>query len=215
MDETQAKPGVGPPPAIEVPRNLLKPLTSTAEAEQISGADKQTTDAVASLTDHHRTFSLHVHSYVREYVRSADQKAAFFFAAATALLAFLHSQDGTARWLKDVRTWSLTDALAFLAMLSLASSACVLLAVVVPRLKGSRRGILFFSAIAEYESAREYGSEVLHQSKYEIVSAELQHSYDLSKVCTRKYRVLRIGFWIGAVGGVSSLLFLLFASTSR
>jgi hypothetical protein len=70
-------------------------------------------------------------------------------------------------------------------MIGLAVGAGILLSVIFPRLKGSRRGILFFNAIAEYDSSK------------------LQHCYDLSKVCSAKYRI-----------AATALLFLLLLSKS-
>jgi hypothetical protein len=138
-----------------------------SDPEKQAGSSEQ-----AVPSEYHAKFSEELHNYLREYIRNADQKATFFFAGATALLAFLHSQKGTSRWLKDVRTWTVVDGLAFLAMISLALSACALLSVVFPRLKGSRRGLIFFSAIAEYESSREYADadEVLRRSMASVVT---------------------------------------------
>lgn len=188
---------------------LTKPAETSVTALPAEGEKLSTPAVPPVLGDYHPKFSEELHNYLREYIRNADQKAAFFFAGATAMLAFLHSHQGTAHWLKDIRTWSLIDGLSFVAMLALALSACALLSVVFPRLKGSKRGLIFFSAIAEHDSGREYASEVLRRSTDELVNAKLQHAYDLSKVCTAKYRMLHVGFWIGSVGLVSALLFLL------
>jgi hypothetical protein len=125
------------------------------------------------------------------------------------MLAFLNTQNVAARWLKDVRLWTATDGLGFVSMLGLGVAAAVLLAVVFPRLKGSRRGIIFFSAIAEYENSTEYADEVIRRSGEEAVRAKLQHAYDLSQICARKYKTLCFGFWIGSVGIGAALLYLL------
>lgn len=205
---SQTKQGVGKSEILSPPE-LQQPLAPLNHPNESTGGDvKQPLPSPFAPTDLHSKFSEDVHNYIREYIRNADQKAAFFFAATTALLAFLHSQNATGRWFKDVRSWSFVDALAFFAMVGLGSSACVLLAVVFPRLKGSRRGILFFNAIAEHDSSMEYADEVLHRSPQEIIRVKLQHSYDLAKVCTNKYRHLRVGFWIGSIGAGAALLFL-------
>jgi hypothetical protein len=201
--------------SLTAPSEMLQPLSrpagGDAVAAKLSEGDKQSITPSVGLTaaDYHPKFAEEIHNYLREYVRNADQKAAFFFTGSTAVLAFLHTRKGTAHWLKPVATWSVVDALVFLAMFSLAISAGTLLTVVFPRLKGSKRGLIFFSAIVEYDSSREYAEEVLRKSIDEIVSAKLRHSYDLACVCVSKYRTLRIGFWIGSVGIISALLFLL------
>ena len=210
---TQERHGIGKL-TISAPPELHQPLSRPAGSEPRSVGDKQSLGTAALPADYHARFSEDVHSYIREYIRNADQKAAFFFAAGTALLAFLHSRNTTSRWLKDIRTWSFTDTLAFLAMAGLASSAVVLIAVVFPRLKGPRRGILFFRTIAEHSSSAEYADEILRRSAHDIVRAKLEHSFDLSKVCAAKYRTLRVGFWIGGVGAVAALLFLFLVGTA-
>lgn len=91
----------------------------------------------------------------------------------------------------------------------LAASACVLLTVLFPRLKGSRKGILFFNAIAEYDSAADYANDIIRKPRNEIILAKLLHSYDLAKICTKKYRILRIGLWVGTIGAIATLIFLL------
>jgi hypothetical protein len=99
-------------------------------------------------------------------------------------------------------------------MSGLAAGAVILLGVVFPRLKGSRRGILFFDAIAECNDPDEYLGDVLSCSDDDLVRTKLQHCYELSKICSTKYRMLRLGFWIGCVGLGSSLLYLLLAKNS-
>ena len=204
-------------PSLSVPPATVHPLAPLAHETNVARgtAGEKLAEAVSTnLTPdaYHAKFAEEIHNYLREYIRNADQKATFFFAAATALLAFLNTRGGPSRWLKNVQTWSMVDGLSFVAMLFLALSAGVLLSVVFPRLKGSRRGIIFFNAIAEYDSGQEYAANVLCQSTSDIVAAKLHHTFDLSKVCVAKYRVLRIGFWLGGIGVATTLLYLLLAA---
>lgn len=201
------------------PPELQQPLALSATGQTVEavpgGADKlptHTNNTSRVVADYHIKFADEAHNYVREYIRNADQKATFFFAALTAILAFLNTQHVPSRWLKNVAQWSFVDALGFISMLGLAVGAGVLLAVVFPRLKGSKRGILFFNAITEYESSTEYAEDVLARGTEVLVRAKLQHCYDLSKVCSDKYRMLRIGFWVGSIGTATALLFLLLAN---
>jgi hypothetical protein len=200
-----------------MPTEVQSPLTISPKdqtASLVLVEDKASAGEKKQATsDRHAKFSEDVHDYLREYIRNADQKATFFFAAFTALLAFLNTQNVTARWLKDVRLWSLVDGLGFLSMSGLALGAAILLSVVLPRFKGSRRGLIFFRAIAEYESSAEYAADVLTYTGDEIVRRKLLHCHDLSNICTAKYRTLIVGFWVGAVGVVTALLFLLLAKS--
>lgn len=228
MEQTsQSKHGEGwsvPTPAeLERPIGAVSgnaqsgPGSDKLAATQVPGAafDKLTaTQTPLPAPDSHAKFSDDVHNYVRESIRNADQKAAFFFAAMTAILAFLNTQKVSARWLKDIREWSFVDGLGFTSMLGLAVGAAILLAVIFPRLRGSRRGLIFFNAIAEYENSTEYADAVLGQSSPDVTRTKLQHCFDLSKICRSKYRMLRIGFWAGSIGAAAALAFLLLARDS-
>lgn len=195
--------------SLQTPPELRAPLVK-ANLEGGS-AERGLKEAIVlpAPSEGHAKFADAVHQYVREYIRNADQKAAFFFAATTALLAFLHSRNAASRWLRAPGTWNLTDLIAFLAMVGLAGAAGVLLSVVFPRLKGSRRGILFFNAIAEYDSASEYAEDVLRQPAADFARIQLQHAFELSRICRRKYRALTLGLYIGCAGAGATLVYLL------
>lgn len=155
-------------------------------------------------------FAESVHQYVREYIRLADQKAAFLFTGATALLAFLYKNDGSARWLKPIMQWNILDTITFLAMTGLALGVLLALLVVTPRTSGSRRGYLFWEAIAEYDSARQYADEVMQLTSATLVQVKAEHCFDLARVCRSKYRMLRAAMWAGAIGLAASLCVFLF-----
>ncbi len=198
---------------LEMPKELVRPLTKPfvgPETKDEAAGSKQPSAVAPSSTDYHAKFADEVHNYVREYIRNADQKASVFFAGASAFLAFLHSKGCTAQWLKDPRTWNIIDVLGFLAMIGLLFGAVILLTVILPRLSGSKRGIIFFNAIVEHDSGTDYANEVQRKSSGELVSAKLNHTFDISKICQKKYTTLHLGFWIGIAGSVFGILFLLF-----
>jgi len=153
-------------------------------------------------------FAEETHQYVREYIRIADQKATFFFAGSTALLAYLHNRGLANRWITQSTTWEFVDILSFLATVCLVLSALACIATVVPRLKGSRKGVIFFAAICKYGNSQTYVSEVVRQNLAELCEAKLKHTYDLSEVCKTKYDMLRWGQWLGSAGVISTLLLL-------
>jgi hypothetical protein len=215
--EPQSQQGAGwslPTPA-ELQRPLASPLLGAESNDANLAGEKLPAGAPGQniITGYHAKFSEELHNYVRDQIRNADQKATFFFAALTAMLAFLNTQGVPTRWIKDVRHWTFVDALGFVSTVALAAGAVILLGVVFPRLKGSRRGLLFFNAVAEYDSSAQYAEDVLGRSEEELVRTKLQHCYDLSKVCGAKYRMLSIGFWIGSVGAAAALLFMLLAKS--
>lgn len=155
-------------------------------------------------------FTAFAHKYIRDYINLADQKATFLFTGATALLAFLYNKDVSERWLKPVMQWNILDTIAFVAMAALAVGAFLALLVVIPRTPGSRRGFLFWEAIAEYETGRQYSDDLWLLSGPSLVQVKAEHCYDLAVVCRRKYRMLRCALWTGAVGLAGALFVFLF-----
>lgn len=106
--------------------------------------------------------------------------------------------------------WNILDTLAFVAMATLAVGAFLALLVIIPRTPGSRRGFLFWEAIAEYETGRQYADDLSLLSGPSLVQVKAEHCYDLAKVCRRKYRMLRCALWTGTVGLAGALLVFLF-----
>ena len=150
------------------------------------------------------------HHYVRDYINLADQKATLFFTGATALLAFMYNKNVSARWLKPLMQWNILDTIAFVAMAALAVGAFLALLVIIPRTPGSRRGFLFWEAIAEYETGRQYSDDISLLSGPSLMQVKAEHCYDLAVVCQRKYRMLSCALWTGAVGLAGALFVFLF-----
>ncbi len=192
---------LGPPPADQ-------PLSRVAGEErpaEPSSVPVLTRDAEAKAK-----FAEEVHQYIREYIRLADQKATFFFAASTALLAFLYKNGVSSHWLKPVMTWNILDTVAFLGMAALAVCAVMSVFVVIPRTPGSRRGYIFWDAIAEYDTARQYADELDRLTGPTLTQLKAEHCFDLARVCRKKYRVLRIALWFAAIGLGGSVIVFLF-----
>jgi hypothetical protein len=157
-------------------------------------------------------FAEETHRYIREFIRIADRKAAFFFTAATALLAFLYSEEASVWWRAPIPQWGSRGVISFLAMLLLVIGDVLLLIVVLPSLKGSKRGIIFFDAIAECETGKDYRDEVVSKNLAELVHTKLQHVWELARLCRQKYRYLTWGCWTAAAGAVFCLIYLMVAS---
>ena len=64
-------------------------------------------------------FAEETHKYLREYIRQADQKAAFFFAGSTAPIAFLYKANLIHMWLKEPTHWIFIDMFSFIAIVGL------------------------------------------------------------------------------------------------
>jgi len=154
------------------------------------------------------SFASDVHGYLNEYIRFADQKAAFIFTAVATMLAFLHGKGITKLWLKDPRAWSFADALAFVAIFGLVVGAITAVIVVLPRRKGSPTGFIFWRSIARFHSAKEYADQVLAAQAADLTNAKLLHSYELAAICKQKFCAVNWAVWSGGVGLLASVVHL-------
>lgn len=179
-------------------------------SEQNEDAPSKLSPEVSALSDSLNSFAQHTHSYLREYIALADQKAAFVFAVGAGLLVYLYEKSTSQMWLKSIKEWSLMDAISFIAIFGLAASCVMAIAVVFPKLKGSRRGHIFWSGISEFDTSSEYANSVANLTEASIVDETLKHNYELSSICKRKYSILNISLISGAVGAVFAILFLVF-----
>lgn len=154
------------------------------------------------------SFGSDVHSYIREYIQFADQKAAFLFAGVAAMTAFLHGRGITKLWFKDPRQWAIPDAIAFIAVTGLLVGATLAVFVVLPRLGGAARGIVFWNAITLFENGKDYAAHVQKCDPAELATAKLEHCHELARVCRRKYRIVAWALWCGSFGLLASVAYL-------
>jgi len=206
----------GEPGTLPVPEKVAAtPLVTsvrTGEPTPTSIRPPEPQDArLSAAIEPQWKFAEETHQYIREYIRQADQKAAFFFAGATALIAFLYKANLVHTWLKAPANWILTDTLSFVATVSLMVSAAACAGTILPRLQGPRRGIVFFGAISGRQSGDDYADEVRKKTSSELVNAKLSHVHDLARICNTKFSTLRVGLWSGAIGVASAVLLLIFA----
>ena len=153
-------------------------------------------------------FAEGVHGYINECIKMADQNAAFLFAAVGTTLAFLNARGVTKLWLKNPTTWSLTEGLAFLAVVGFLASATALAVVLLPRKKGSRTGLVSWGAISKCRSAEEYARLVRGTESSGLTEAVLEHCFELSHICIQKYRAMGWALWCGGAGFVGTLVYL-------
>jgi|GEM_PF-3263558 len=170
-------------------------------------------DATVSAHDHKELeiklkFGEETHQYVRDYIRLADQKAAFFFAGSAAFLAYLNTLGLTNNWISNPSSWGLIHILSFIATTCLIVGSLFCIGTVMPRLGGASRGIIFFHAICQYESSSEYSEDVLSRKLSQLCDAKYKHTYELSSVCRAKYSSLIYGFKFGIVGVIAAFILL-------
>jgi hypothetical protein len=178
--------GIEAPPGFG--SNPISPPVATSESPSTELQPEPQAEQSRAALQARTSFVSSVHSYIRENIQFADQKAIFFFTGSTALLAFLYKSGTAKAWMKPILQWNVIDLSAFLAMVGLSLGAVVALLVVMPRLPGSRRGFIFWEAVAEYESARHYADDLSKVTPATLAQSVAEHCQELSKVCRRKYQ---------------------------
>ncbi|MFH1596833.1 MAG: Pycsar system effector family protein, partial [Pseudomonadota bacterium] len=147
--------------------------------------------------------------YIREYIRLADQKAAFIFTVSAALLAFLFNKNAFEYWLKVPKNWTLVDLFSFLGMAGLAIAAFCSIYVVIPRLKGSQKGYIYWNSIANFDSSIDYANALSILGQEDLARAISEHCFELSKICQAKYKTLNLSFRAAVLGIIFTVLFVL------
>jgi hypothetical protein len=194
-----------------VPAELQgKTLQGGALVEDLSAATPARDSSIAKYSPEHRGFATSTHDYLRQFIILADQKAAFFFAAAAAMLGFLETRPKSHAWLSNPASWSAWDAVTCISFLALVLGAAFSILVVLPRLGGDATGLIYWRAIAQIPQSTDYARRVLGASENDLVEETLHHSHELAKVCAKKYRRLAAAIWIASTGLLSSIIVVAF-----
>jgi len=186
-------------PRLENPNPLIQAGPEKPKKVGITKNEERVLDD-ASDFDARMLFGEEVHQYIREYIQLADQKAAFFFTAAAAIIAYLSSTGDLTSWLIPLDSWGWHEFLSLQATLFLFVSITCCLLVVAPRLGGNTNGIIYFKAVSKHLDSESYISKVTGYSIKILHEEKLKHAYELSKVCDRKYSTLFFVIWAGALG---------------
>lgn len=157
--------------------------------------EERPSTSAAELT----VFANDVHAYLRQNITWADQKAAFMFAGASGFLAYLNAHQAFA-FVRGRAPFSYPDVLLVAAAVCLMIAATASFITYWPRTKGMRAGLVFWGAIAKNESAGAYVERVKDKTADELAAAKLEHSYELAKICDRKFRWADIAVRFGVVG---------------
>jgi Family of unknown function (DUF5706) len=181
--------------------------TSSANTGEIKADSLSTADQLKEF-ELRLKFGEEIHQSIRHSVRLADQKAAIFFAGATALLTYINSLGLTNKWITNPSSWGLIHVLSLTATLGLVIGCVFCAFTIMPRFDGSKKGIIFFNSIGKYSNAAEYSKDVLSREISQLCDEEYRHTYELSRVCRAKYNSLIYGFWFGIVGVFSAFLLL-------
>ena len=198
------------PDELQAAATALLQLHSTISQEHDEDTDRIESEVVLQSGAGVSEFARHVHLYIQEYIRLADQKAAFIFLFVSALLAFLYNKDLHVGWLRHPQHWSALDLFALLSMASLFTALTFAVLVVMPRLAKSHVGYVFFKSIKEFESASEYATSIAQKDDKQLVMSILRHTYDIARVCSKKYMFFFVAFWASIVGVLLTVITLLF-----
>lgn len=160
--------------------------------------------------DYHAEFAQFHEGYVRHYISFADNKAAVVFGVTSSLTAFLFANPAVRRLVANTPC-EFASVLAVTTTICLLTSAGLAGWVIVPRMKNSGEGLIFFGQVNAYGKSAAYLRAVKAADEADLTEARINHCYDLSAICWRKYLVLRASMWSGFAG--VALLILLTAIT--
>jgi hypothetical protein len=177
----------------QVPREILEAPTIAAPATEIGDIVSTNTPR---LEEAHGSFADFHQGYVTSYIQFADTKAAWVFAVMSGLLAYLFGKDDLRAMLFNPQ-WSVFFLLIVATVVLLILSAFFSFIVIAPRLSTSGEGVVFFSSVAKRISADVYVRDIASMSAAALTEARLKHSYDISRICARKYGHMRRAYWIG------------------
>jgi hypothetical protein len=170
--------------------------------------DKLTEQLMAgNFPDGSREFLNHVHSYVADHIRLADEKAGFTVTVSSAMLAFLHTQKLLPSLVFEM---SFVGFLRFLSVSGLGLAISSAAWVVLPRTTGDPKGIVFWKAIAAMNSSQLYENIIKEMSPEGLSSELARHVYELSSICREKYKRLSFAMHAGSVGLLASVGLILF-----
>lgn len=156
-------------------------------------------------------FNFQVKSYLLEMIKMADDKAKACFAVSTAILVYLFNVKPNSSFAVGRPVdWSFTlqSAIWTTSSIVLLISSALSFFVLLPRMGTSVRGIIFFSSIAEFESASHYAENISMRNSTALFKHGAMHNFELSTVAVKKYKALRRAMTSGFFGVMLLLLFL-------
>ncbi len=193
------------PPSALAGMTLSRP---TSDAANDPNAKEPLSSARLAASPQLFPFMSLVHSYLWSAITLADQKAAFLFAADSAFLGYLLSH-GLLRQLTRGNAFRLLpEWLALGCLVSLGISVGEAIYVVMPRLGGNSRGMIYFREIAARKNSEQYVKDVLSSTDSSLNVALAEHSYEVALISNRKYQHLRFGMWIGVLGFLAGLTYM-------
>lgn len=194
-------------PLVAPPEPL--PASSGHSHESQALAASPQTSSSPSLSDldeaAKQQFLWQTHSYLNEYARFGDTKAAFAGTAAAALLGALYSAKAHIPLLKtSIGQWPFSSWLIAAALGLLIAAATIAVWTIRPRLGSTQdKGFIFWGSVAAHKKLEELQTSFHGQSARTLNDHLLHHVFDISsKVCVPKYRYVSICMALTLAGGL-------------
>lgn len=150
-------------------------------------------------------FTRHVHSYLNDYIRLADAKAAAALVVASAMMGFLADSVGAF----SVDEIDVPKTAWFSAAMSVNVLAVLATIVVIwPRLgSGNGGGLIYWRDILRFGEADNYAKTVASLTNNEAVKQVAVHNWYLAKIADVKYNRLLLAFALTGAGLIVSIPF--------
>lgn len=136
--------------------------------------------------------------YLSRYIQLADTKAGTALVVVAATLGYLLGLDKFVSALCLHGTWP-TSGLAISTSILLSAAGAASFAVIAPRGTPPGNGLVYWEDVAG-RSRDQFVADVGAAGTDGLAMERLRHTYILSTICRRKYRVLRAALWAGALG---------------
>jgi len=141
------------------------------------------------------SFAELVHEYLRDNISLADQKCAIVFTLVSVALFFLFGE------LRENKELSfVADEWIIAAIFCFVIAAVFAFLAIFPRLRGAAGHIIYWKAIYEHRNSSTFIEKVTQNSAEALAKQTLEHCYELSVICKKKYFRLRISLCLSAIG---------------
>lgn len=173
---------------------------------------RATTEGKGSSTASGQAFQWSVHSYINEYIRYADTKAALVIAYASAMIGVLYARGLHKTFTEHaIGTWSLRVYLSAGAFSLLAVSILLAACSVAPRLSThGDRGFVFWDDIRRHDSPDSYNGALCSLSSEDLTSQLSTHIFSLSGIAKNKFRLVGFSSWTALIGSAVAGFLLVF-----
>lgn len=168
---------------------------------------------MTSIPPHYHLLWMEIQAdnFLEEGIKLADQKAGFFFAITTGLLALLYGKEVHYDLLTvSITNWTILSYVILLSTTLLLISTILSFFVIKPRRSSLKRDkLLYWEFAVQFKSAEEYARRMMLLNPDETIRELLQHNFDRLVICNRKYRILRHAMSTALAGMILSIISLI------